>query len=751
MNKSRLFGVTLVLAFGSLNQSLWAVEPVDLSLEPPMLIGPGPSVDSTALPAAPTPTVPEPLAPPVGPTIEGLNFDDNATNTGGSIFIPPDPIGAVGPDHLVSIVNASIEWHTKAGVEQNSQGIGRGVSGTAVDSFFAPLAPVNSLFDPKVIYDQHAGRFVVVALELQDVTRGDSTDTSRILLAVSDDSDPNGTWYFHAINSKINLGGLDRWADYPGFSVDEEAVYITNNMFAFGSGGGGYGGSLLWIVDKGLGSGGFYDGGATGVAVYDAYGAAGMPGFANTTQPAHVFGAGGIPGAGNPGTFLVAYSGLSNGVQEFLGVIRVDDPLAISGGPVFSHQFVNVGDIDNVALPMPDAPQAGTATLVETNDRRALHAVWRDDSLWVTAQVVPASGPDINEATAHWWEMDTSALAAIGIVQQGDVGGEDVAAGTYTFFPSIAVDGSGNMGIGFAASASSIFPSAAYTGRLSTELAGTVQPSEILAAGQDFYVRTFGAGRNRWGDYSGIAVDPTDDMTFCAFNEYALARGSLIGAEDGRWGTRWGCFTFLDADDDGVFDNLDNCPTVPNADQADKDGNGVGDACEPPRVTGIWTSGPVVVGQTISLFVFGDYFDLTPGATQVFINGIQQFIVQPVTPEMLIVRVTVTAPMIGGPVTVTTSNGSANSATNFGAPLSGVNITGIWPASASAGDFVFVFGSGYAFPMSVSIGATPVPLVQVVSPDMFIMIVPPGASTGPVSVTAPGGSATSTEDLIIAP
>jgi hypothetical protein len=64
---------------------------------------------------------------------------------------------------------------------------------------------------------------------------------------------------------------------------------------------------------------------------------------------------------------------------------------------------------------------------------------------------------------------------------------------------------------------------------------------------------------------------------------------------------------------------------------------------------------------------------------------------------------------------------------------------------------VFVFGSGYAMPISVSIGATPVPLVQVVSEDMFIMIVPPGASTGPVSVTAPGGSATSTEDLIIAP
>ncbi|MBW1743452.1 MAG: thrombospondin type 3 repeat-containing protein [Deltaproteobacteria bacterium] len=37
-------------------------------------------------------------------------------------------------------------------------------------------------------------------------------------------------------------------------------------------------------------------------------------------------------------------------------------------------------------------------------------------------------------------------------------------------------------------------------------------------------------------------------------------------------------------DEDGVENSLDNCPLTPNADQADSDGDGTGDACEPGLV-----------------------------------------------------------------------------------------------------------------------------------------------------------------------
>jgi len=305
-------------------------------------------------------------------------------------------------------------------------------------------------------------------------------------------------------------------------------------MFTFGT--NSLGGTRLWIIDKGLSSGGLYDGGPASVVRYDFPTITG--GYALTTQPAHMFG---TPPA-NVGTFLVQYSGLSDGVNEFLGIIRVNDPLAT---PTFALQFVPLGDIDLTSTAMPDAPQNGTTTTIETNDRRALHVVWRNNSLWATAQIVPETGPDAGQSTAHWWEVDTTNLDTLSVIQQGDVGGEEISPEAHTFFPSIAVDKHGNMAIGFACSAPNIYPGAYYTGRTPNYPAGTVQSPETLAAGQDYYLRTFGGPRNRWGDYSGISVDPSDDTTFWVFNQYAITRGTLFGGEDGRWGTRFGKFALI--------------------------------------------------------------------------------------------------------------------------------------------------------------------------------------------------------------
>lgn len=503
------------------------------------------------------------------------DFDTNGANAG-LLFIPPDPMAAAGPNRVVATTNVTIRFHDKNGAV---------LLDSALRNFFAGLGPSTWTFDPKVIYDQEDGRFVVVTLERTDTALGHPSDTSRILVAVSDDSDPLGTWYQAAVNSLTSIGGVPHWADYPGLAIDEEAVYITNNMFTFG-GAPVYGGVRLWVIDKGLGGGGFYAGGPMAFSVHDPYAAGG---WALTTQPAHVF----APAPTGVGTLLVAYAGLTDGTNEYLQTLEVDSPLT---APTFTNlQYPFLGDVDDTALGMIDASQPVSGWHIETNDRRALDAVWRDNALWMTTQIMPwTSDPEAWQATAYWVEVDTTSLAALTVLDQARISGEDIdpnpAPAVHTYFPSIAVNAYGHAAIGFSASSDAVFAGAYFVTHRPSDPAGAVSSSNVLAAGLDWYERTFGAGKNRWGDYTGMEVDPTDQC-FWVFNQYAFLRGTPTSPpsppEDGRWATAAGRFCSCegneasgDGDLDGTCDDVDNCLTTPNPSQSDGDSDAVGDACD---------------------------------------------------------------------------------------------------------------------------------------------------------------------------
>ncbi len=472
---------------------------------------------------------------------DGPNFDDNSDETGGWVFIPPDPNGAAGPNILVGVVNVMIEARSKTGVL---------VWRDALQDFFAPLAPANFTFDPKVIYDHYEDRFVVVTLEqVAEGVNPHAGNTSRILLAVSTTATPTtpAHWHYHAIDAKEVINGWDHWLDYPGFEVDEEAIYVLGRMFAH-SGGTSSREVRMWIVDKGV-AGGFYGGGPAAVTKHDPYAAVDLTDYGDrTTMPAQVYGAGGVgPGIG---TFLTRYDGITvggPGQPESLLVIRVDDPI---GAVAFTAAFVDVGDIEDVGgefgwPPVPDAPQLGTDDRIDVNDRRILDAVWRNNELWLTMTIMPNSGPDTGEPTAHWMKIDTTTWPPV-LADQGDIGGEDIHldGGVYTFFPSLAVNDAGDAVFGFAASSPSMYCGAYVTGREAGDPSGTVRRVETIRAGLDYYIRRFGSTRNRWGDYSGAALDPADEDVFWVFNEYAMARGTIIDDEDGRWGTAWGSYSF---------------------------------------------------------------------------------------------------------------------------------------------------------------------------------------------------------------
>lgn len=197
-----------------------------------------------------------------------------------------------------------------------------------------------------------------------------------------------------------------------------------------------------------------------------------------------------------------------------------------------------------------------------------------------------------------------------------------------------------------------------------------------------------------------------------------------------------------DSDKDGAKDWSDNCLTRYNPDQKDTNANGVGNACEPPVMSGFWPgSGP----PNTFVFIFGSYFT---SDSQVYVNGVRAPNVQFVDANTLIFMLP--GGNTFGPVSVITPNGSATSSTSFDAPLSGLQISGIWPGTGPVGTFEFVFGSGFVLNQSsVSVGDTAAGAVQVVDDQLLIFIVPNMATSGAIRVTTPAGNALSPVNFIV--
>lgn len=463
-------------------------------------------------------TVAAPVAPVLVPrraaTLSGFeaqDYDDNVNQTG-SAFIPSDPHGTVGPNHVLVVNNVLVAAYDKSTGSESSD-----LPLQTLQSFFGAQT---ATFDPKAIYDAFSNRYLIVDLEREEVLAGDDENASRILLAASPIGTVAGSWNAVTLDAALNINGTDGWCDYPGFAVDEEALYITCNYFSFGA--GSFLEVRLYTLDKSALYGGTFDA-ANDVFVYDFVEAAGG-GFQVTTMPAQVHS---DPGS-NIGTWLVQYSGLSGGGSEAVALYRVDSPLA-GAGASFTFTTVGVGNIDDTGTTLPDAPQAGSATGIETNDRRALDAVWRDASLWMTATVLPPSGNDAGDATAHVFQINTTTET---LTNQADVGAEDLGNDTFTFFPSVSVNDDCAV-VGFSASNSNQFVGSYYTGLSLANAAPAA--TQTARMGEDTYVRTFGSTDNRWGDYSATVLDRSDDGTFWFIHKYAQQEAAS-GAERGKWG-----------------------------------------------------------------------------------------------------------------------------------------------------------------------------------------------------------------------
>ncbi len=105
------------------------------------------------------------------------------------------------------------------------------------------LGFLDRYYDPKVLYDPIADKFILVFLE------GSDSDDSRIIVGFSQTKDPTGNWNFYQING-TPLGGTT-WSDYPIIAHNRDDLYITVNLLNDGeSWQEGFIQSFIWQIDK---------------------------------------------------------------------------------------------------------------------------------------------------------------------------------------------------------------------------------------------------------------------------------------------------------------------------------------------------------------------------------------------------------------------------------------------------------------------------------------------------------------------
>lgn len=393
-------------------------------------------------------------------------------------FVPPDPDLAVGPNHVVAVVNSDLAFFTKSTGAKTFQQSGDG------NGFFTGIGvQSNFTFDPKCYFDKLSQRFFVIFLELDE-----GAGVSKVLVAVSDDADPNGTWFKYRIEAKVTEGSNTWWLDYPGLAVNKDALVISGNMFPIT--GSGVFTSIIVIPKAPL---------LTGANATASY-------LKDTTmftfQPARSTDA--------SSSVMYGASAVSSTVMRLAAITN------LTGTPTMVKK--------DVAIPSwlgPNNVPAGGGRFLDGFEGRLYNAHFRGGRLVTAHNTRAADG----RMKARWYEFSVETWPTSGnplLRQSGDI----LLSGTNTCMPAINTNSAGDISIIYTRSNGSTNPETCISSRFATDPLGTMGAPTVLATSAGTYG---GVGVNRWGDYFGCEIDPVDNLTFWGIG--------MVGAAGGLWTT----------------------------------------------------------------------------------------------------------------------------------------------------------------------------------------------------------------------
>lgn len=477
---------------------------------------------------------PTPLA-----NFEGLSNTDNF-NLFGFRVNPPDPVGDVGPNHYVEMVNLAFAVYDKQGnLMLGPLAIGDLWAGFEIDDCTDPSG------DPIVIYDQLVNRWILT----QFTTRGfdDPTLPFYDCVAVSKTPDPTGPYYRYAfITQQHPVDGGYYFPDYPKYGVWTDSYIMTTRDFGLGP-SNGYGISIYALEKAKMISGNpnaravqfFLD---SDVVPLELIGDGLLPPDIDGNRRPQARVAAPIVGTMDDDYFYGAPYDALNIWELWVQWNSLPDAWVnfVESIPVASFDSAfPCGPSSRDCLPQPGIVNPTQFLDVQSYRQRAL---WRlayrnfgEYEVMVTSQTVEALPA---EAGMRWYEIRRED-GQYSVFQQGTYAPGD---GVHRWMGSVAMDKSGNIALGYSVvNGIDVYPGIRYTGRMADDPLGMMTaPETTIIDGTGVQTTT----NSRWGDYTSMNVDPKDDCTFWYVNEYYTAEGQASSAAG--WQTRIASFRMPD-------------------------------------------------------------------------------------------------------------------------------------------------------------------------------------------------------------
>lgn len=468
-------------------------------------------------------TIPTTLA-----NFEGLSNQDNF-NLFGFRVNPPDPMGDVGPNHYVELINLVLGIYDKQGnMLVGPVAIGDLWAGFAINDCTDPSG------DPVVLYDQLEDRWLLSQFTTRDPIYYDC-------VAISKTGDPTGAYYRYAFITQPDpeLPGGTFFPDYPKYGVWTNSYIMTTRDFGAVT---GYGISVYALEKNKM-----LDGNPNARAVQFF--------LDSNVVPLELLGDGLLPPDidGNRRPIDGKPAPIVGTQDDGAGYGATFDALNIwelavqwNSKPVASLSLaaqLPVASFDSIFPCGPSRgciPQPGITNpdqyldILSYRQRPTYRLAYRNfgkyESL-VTNQSVEAA-PGV--AGVRWYELRRVG-GVYSLFQQGTYAPSD---GVHRWMGSIAQDRKGNMALGYSVSNGvDVYPGIRYTGRLAGDPLGQMTLGEGTVIAGSGVQRTI---NSRWGDYTSLNVDPVDDCTFWYINEYYTLAGQQ--SSTAGWQTRIASF-----------------------------------------------------------------------------------------------------------------------------------------------------------------------------------------------------------------